>query len=88
MHCGAMRSKTGHAMSLSDITTMMCVFSANVFMDGGLVVPWVPAAPSGHIELARVPAAAASDPDEKKRECTDISYHRSSHVVRRWLIHQ
>ena len=41
----------------------------------------VPAAPSGHIELAVVPVAAASVPDKKKRRC---SYHRSSHVVRRW----
>ena len=37
MHCGAMRSKTGHAMSFWDIMMMMCVFSANVLMDGGLV---------------------------------------------------
>ena len=41
----------------------------------------VPAAPSGHSELAVVPVAAASVPDKKKRGC---SYHRSSHVVRRW----
>ena len=38
-HCGAMRSKTGHAMSLSDIMAVMCVFSSNVLMDGGLVMP-------------------------------------------------
>ena len=31
-----------------------------------------------------MPASAASDPDQKKRECTDISLHRSSLVVRRW----
>ena len=37
----------------------------------------VSAAPSRRIELGRVPAAAASDPDRKKWECTDISYHRS-----------
>ena len=40
--------------------------------------------PSSHIELAGVSAAAASDPREKEEECTDVSYHRSSHVVRRW----
>ena len=44
----------------------------------------VPAAPSGLIELARVPAADVCDPHEEKEECTDMSYHRSSHVVRRW----
>ena len=37
----------------------------------------VPAAPSSHIELAGVSAAAASDSPV-------IAYHRSSHVVRRW----
>ena len=40
MHSGAMRSKTGHEMSPSDIMTMICVFSANVLVDGGLVMPW------------------------------------------------
>ena len=40
--------------------------------------------PSSHIELAGVSAAATSDPREKEEECTDVSYHRSSHVVRRW----
>ena len=44
----------------------------------------VPAAPSSHIELAGVSASAASDPREKEEECTVITYHRSSHVVRRW----
>ena len=46
---------------------------------GDVMVP-----PSSHIELAGVSAAAASDPREKEEECTDVSYHRSSHVVRRW----
>ena len=44
----------------------------------------VPAAPSSHIELAGVSAAAASDPHEKEQAFTVITYHRSSHVVRRW----
>ena len=39
MHSGVMRSITGHEMSLSDIMTMICVFSANVLVDGGLVMP-------------------------------------------------
>ena len=40
MHSGVMRSIIGHEMSLSDIMTMICVFSANVLVDGGLVMPW------------------------------------------------
>ena len=35
----AVQAKTGHEKSFSDIMTMMCEFSGNILMGGGLVMP-------------------------------------------------